>query len=92
MNQTCNKIKVYHVITRFDKGGSAENTFITVRGLDKARYDVVLVTGASPPGNAGDPEAKAIQANITAVREHQVRLIGLLHLVRHLNPLSLIHI
>jgi glycosyltransferase involved in cell wall biosynthesis len=88
MNPPCNKIKVIHVITRFDKGGSAENTFITVRDLDKARYDVVLVKGASLPGNAGDPEAEAIQANMTAAREHQVRLIGLRHLVRDLNPLS----
>jgi glycosyltransferase involved in cell wall biosynthesis len=88
MNQPCNKIKVIHVITRFDKGGSAENTFITVRDLDKDRYDVVLVTGASSPGNAGDPEAKAIRANITAAREHRVRLISLCHLVRDLNPFS----
>jgi glycosyltransferase involved in cell wall biosynthesis len=88
MNPPCNKIKVVHVITRFDKGGSAENTFITVRDLDKDRYDVVLVTGASSPGNAGDPEAKAIQANRIAAHEHQVRLIGLCHLVRDLNPFS----
>ena len=57
-----------HVITRFDKGGSAENTFLTVRDLDKDRYDVVLVTGAPPPANSlihsGDPEMAAIEANI----------------------------
>ena len=88
MNPPCNKIKVIHVITRFDKGGSAENTFITVRDLDKARYDVILVKGASPPGNPEDPEAAAIQANMTAAREHQVRLIGLRHLVRNLKPFS----
>jgi glycosyltransferase involved in cell wall biosynthesis len=88
MNPPCNKIKVIHVITRFDKGGSAENTFITVRDLDKGRYDVVLVTGASLPGNTGDPEARAIEANRIAAREHQVRLIGLRHLVRDLDPLS----
>jgi hypothetical protein len=28
---------VIHVISRFDKGGSAENTFITVRDLGKDR-------------------------------------------------------
>jgi glycosyltransferase involved in cell wall biosynthesis len=88
MKTPCNKIKVIHVITRFDKGGSAENTFITVCDLDKARYDVVLVTGASLPGNVGDPEAEAIQANVTAAREHQVRLIGLRHLVRDLKLFS----
>jgi glycosyltransferase involved in cell wall biosynthesis len=88
MNPPCNKIKVIHVITRFDKGGSAENTFITVRDLDKSRYDVVLVTGASTPGNAGDPEAEAVQANMTAARENEVRLIGLRHLVRDLKFFS----
>ncbi len=40
MNPQSHKIKVVHVITRFDKGGSAENTFLTVRGLDKNRYEV----------------------------------------------------
>jgi hypothetical protein len=53
MKPQCDKIKVIHVITRFDKGGSAENTFITVRDLDKARYDVILITGASLQGNLG---------------------------------------
>jgi len=37
MNPTCNKIRVIHVIARFDKGGSAENTFLTVLDLDKDR-------------------------------------------------------
>ena len=88
MNPPCNKIKVIHVITRFDKGGSAENTFITVRDLDKARYDVVLVKGASPPGNSGDLEIEAVQANVNTVRRHHVRLICLRHLVRDLQPFS----
>lgn len=44
MDPTCKKVKVLHVITRFDKGGSAENAFLTVCGLGE-RYDVVLVAG-----------------------------------------------
>ncbi len=90
MNPTCNKIKVLHVITRFDKGGSAENTFLTVRDLDKARYDVVLIKGegASPPGNSEDLEARAVEANIAAARKHHVRLICLCHLVRDIQPFS----
>ncbi len=40
-----NKIKVLHIITRLDKGGSAENTFLTLKGMDKARYDVALING-----------------------------------------------
>ncbi len=39
------KIKLIHIITRLDKGGSAENTFLTLKGLDKSRYEVSLITG-----------------------------------------------
>ncbi|MCJ7582600.1 MAG: glycosyltransferase family 4 protein [Candidatus Aminicenantes bacterium] len=39
------KIKVVHIITRFDKGGSAENTFLTLDGMDKSRYEVTLISG-----------------------------------------------
>ncbi len=39
------KIKVIHIITRLDKGGSAENTFLTLKGLDKSRYQVSLIAG-----------------------------------------------
>lgn len=88
MNTPCNKIKVIHVITRFDKGGSAEDTFLTVRGLDQARYDVVLIKGTSSPGDSGDPETEAVQANVNTAREHHVRLICLRHLVRDLKPFS----
>lgn len=39
------KIKLIHIITRLDKGGSAENTFLTLKGLDKSRYEVSLIAG-----------------------------------------------
>ncbi len=39
------KIKVLHIITRLDKGGSAENTLLTVSRLDKERFDVTLISG-----------------------------------------------
>ncbi len=88
MNPTCNKTKVVHVITRFDKGGSAENTFLTVCGLDKERYEVVLVTGISTAERPGDRETEAILSNISSLSKHQVRRICLRHLVRNLKPLS----
>ncbi len=39
------KIKVAHIITRFDKGGSAENTFLTIKGMDRSRYEITLISG-----------------------------------------------
>ncbi len=88
MNQSCGKIKVLHVITRFDKGGSAENTFLTVCGLDKNRYDTLLVKGPSVSEAAHDSEVLAAQANVVAARNARVRVISVPHLVRDINPLA----
>jgi len=92
MTLACAKIKLLHIITRFDKGGSAENTFLTASNLDKNRYDVVLVTGSSPPANSPvhsrDPETAAIEANIANLHAKGVRLVCLAELVRDLSPLS----
>ncbi len=88
MNPPCNKTKVVHVITRFDKGGSAENTFLTVRNLDEGRYRVLLVKGPSPAGTLEEPEVLATQANIEALRAQQVEVVTIGRLVRNLSPLS----
>ncbi len=45
------KIKVIHIITRLDKGGSAENVILTCQKLDKKKYDVVLIYGLSQVSN-----------------------------------------
>ncbi len=41
------KIRVGHVITRFHGAGGAKNTIMTCAGLDKSRYEVDLIVGAS---------------------------------------------
>ncbi len=89
MNSLFYKIKVIHVITRFDKGGSAENTFLTLRDLDKARYNLALVTGAASPTNPsvhpGDTETAAIAANLSTLANRDVRVIALPSLIREPN-------
>ncbi|MFH1666325.1 MAG: glycosyltransferase family 4 protein [Elusimicrobiota bacterium] len=42
-----NKIKILHIITRLDKGGSAENVLITFDKLNKNKYDTKLIFGRS---------------------------------------------
>ena len=37
--------KIAHIITRLDRGGSTDNTLLTVLGLNPTRYRVTLVTG-----------------------------------------------
>ena len=88
MNRTSDRIKVLHVITRFDKGGSAENTFLTVRHLDRTRYEPVLVIGGGPAGDAADPETDAARKNRSDAVQSGTRLITLPCLVRNLHPVS----
>jgi glycosyltransferase involved in cell wall biosynthesis len=80
------KIKVIHVITRFDKGGSAENTFLTLRGLERSKYDLVLVKGPSEESQMGDREQEAVSANLTEAESAGVRIITVCELVRNLSP------
>lgn len=71
-----NKAKVLHIITRLDKGGSAENTFLTVKGLDKEKYDVTLMSG---------PVEDASQERRAQVEEYGIRYIHLPVLVRNIH-------
>ncbi|MBI2877249.1 MAG: hypothetical protein HYY20_10235 [Candidatus Tectomicrobia bacterium] len=37
--------KVIHLITRLDRGGSAQNTLLTAQGHDRSRFEPLVVTG-----------------------------------------------
>jgi len=82
------KIKVAHVITRFDKGGSAENTFLSVRGLDNGKYDVLLIRGLARESCMSDQEAAAVEINLAEAEKSGVRILSLPELVRNIDPLS----
>jgi len=80
------KIKAFHIITRFDKGGSAENTFLTVMGLDKERYDVILIRGLSLESNMTVYEYEAIENNLGELEREGIRIITIPELVRRIHP------
>jgi len=82
------KIRVIHVITRFDKGGSAENTFLTVQGLDKDKYEVILIQGLAEESCMGTEEAAAVKRNLTEAENSGVRIITIPELVRSIQPLN----
>lgn len=85
------KIKVVHVITRFDKGGSAENTFLTVKGLDKSRYEVILVRGLSDESHMGAAESKAVEEGLREIQRKGIRIRTIPALIRKIQPLSDFH-
>lgn len=82
------RIKVIHVITRFDKGGSAENTFLTVKGLDREKYDVLLIKGPLAASDLTPQEGLAVERNLREVSESGVRIITLDSLVRNVSLLN----
>ncbi|MFA7159255.1 MAG: glycosyltransferase family 4 protein [Kiritimatiellia bacterium] len=82
------KHKIIHVITRFDKGGSAENTFLTVCGMDRERYEVVLIRGLALESAMDEPRARAVESNLDEARRAGVRIITLPGLVRNVHPVK----
>jgi glycosyltransferase involved in cell wall biosynthesis len=51
------RVKVLHLITHFRLGGAQDNTFLTVEGLDRNRFEVHL---AGAPGGAWEGRARDV--------------------------------
>lgn len=72
-------IRVLHVITRLDRGGSAENTLLTVAGMDPNCYASTVVVGPTQ-GPRSPTEERA--------RARGVDFVELSCLVRPIRPLK----
>lgn len=78
-------LKIVHIITRLDRGGSAENTMLTVLGLDRTRFEPVVVTG--PAGSCDAQGGRAATAeNIRRLEKESIRCHVVPCLVRPLSP------
>jgi glycosyltransferase involved in cell wall biosynthesis len=80
------RIRVLHLITRLDRGGSAENTLLTVTGLSPRRYQVLLASGASSESRMTPDEATSLRHRLAAVRAVGVEWVMIPSLVRRLSP------
>ena len=81
------KVKVVHIITRLDKGGSAENTLLTTIGLDKNKYDVVLIKGLSLESDMSAEEKTSLDGGLKQAELKGVKLITVPSLIRRINPI-----
>lgn len=72
------RLRVLHVITRLDRGGSAENTLLTVAGLDPDRFALAVAVGPT----VGERSPTQIEA-----RTRGVAFLDVPHLVRAPHPL-----
>ncbi len=80
-------IKVLHVITRLDRGGSAQNTLLTAIGQDRSRFQSIVLVGQ--PGQ-GDPQggAQALEENCRRLENARVPWETVPALGREINPLK----
>jgi glycosyltransferase involved in cell wall biosynthesis len=80
-------MKTLHVITRLDKGGSAQNTLLTCRELSR-KYDVVLAHGLSRESKMTDWERQSVERQIREARKHGLQDITIPSLVRRVDPVQ----
>lgn len=83
---TAPKTKVLHVITRMDRGGSAQNTLSTCEGLDPDRYTVILACGLSHESRMTAAELRSVAEAMSNAERQGVRVYWLPSLVRRLDP------
>ncbi|MCD4717783.1 MAG: glycosyltransferase family 4 protein [Desulfobacterales bacterium] len=77
--------KILHIITRLDRGGSAENTLLTCLGLAE-KYELVLVHGLSLESHMTDWEKQSVDSRIKEAMERGVNVIPVPSLVRRISP------
>jgi len=80
------KHKVIHIITRMDKGGSAENTLLTVLGIEKKEFEVALAKGPSYESRMSQKEQASVISDLKEAQSTGVKLVNMRTLLRRINP------
>ncbi len=81
-------IKVLHIITRMDMGGSAQNTLDTCLRLDHREYAVTLMHGLSRESDMTAAERTQVRKRVAKARQRGVRIISLAQLVRRIDVIK----
>jgi glycosyltransferase involved in cell wall biosynthesis len=79
------KIKVIHIITRLDRGGSAQNTLLTCHELSE-RYEMVLAHGLSLESKMTGWEKQSVDRRVKEAEGRGVKVIPIPSLVRRVSP------
>jgi glycosyltransferase involved in cell wall biosynthesis len=77
--------KIVHIITRMDRGGSAQNTLCTCLALSR-RYEQVLIHGLSLESQMTGLESRSVDSSIQEAEKRGVKIIRLPSLVRRIDP------
>ena len=80
-------LKILHIITRLDMGGSAQNTLHTSNELSH-KYEKVLVHGPSLESGMTDLEKKIIAKGVAEARARGVKVVLCPSLLRSIRPIK----
>jgi len=78
-------MKIVHIITRMDRGGSAQNTLLTCAALSGS-YEQVLIHGLSLESRMTEVERRSVEESIHEAEKRGVKIIPLPSLVRRVDP------
>ncbi len=78
--------KVIHVITRLDRGGSAQNTVLTAIGHDRSRFEPLVAAGLAGSDDAQGGSG-ATDENVARLEKAGVRWRPLPALTRSISPI-----
>ena len=81
-------IKITHIITRLDMGGSAQNTLFTALNHDPQRYSVCLIKGSSHESAMTEEETQLVKDRLADGRKRGIEVIYLPSLVRSISPFN----
>jgi glycosyltransferase involved in cell wall biosynthesis len=79
-------IRVIHVITRLDMGGSAQEALFTAMNLDPQCYKVTFVKGSTLESAMTSAELQNVNQKLAAACDRGVEVINLPSLVRRISP------
>ena len=85
LNQSQGPLTCVHIITRMDKGGSAENTFLTVRDLQRQKYRPILIYGPTTESRMPPQEMEARRRDLQQLRDDGIGIMLCPHLVRRIS-------
>jgi hypothetical protein len=80
-------IKIFHIITRLDMGGSAQNTLYSCKELSH-KHEIILVHELSLESGMTDLEKTVVAEGIAKAKKQGVRVLSLPSLVRRIRPIK----
>ena len=81
-------IKIIHIITRMDMGGSAQNTLLTTMHHDSQHYNVWLIKGSTLESAMTKAETKLVEDQLETAKKQGIEIIDVPSLVRRISPIN----